>query len=1008
MDLRIDLKSTGGANKLNPSMNNLKDDISKKIFERGSEIFNLMEADTGSVFNKDWWYGRIMDWSMKNEAFKIQMFRFVDVLPYLNSSEEVARHLKEYFSAEGQELPSVLGWGLGLGSLAPGLMASAIRKNVTQMARMFITGETPDEAFKNLEKMRKEKLCFTVDILGEAAVSEAEAEIYQKRYLELIETLATKSAKWPEIELIDRDHLGAISKVNVSVKVSSLYSQLDPIDSENSVRIAVERLKPIFRRARELGVFINLDMEAFVYKDLTLKLFKTLMSDDEFRDHNNVGIVIQAYLKESEKDLRDIIEWAKSRCAKEGNNRITIRLVKGAYWDYETVLAQQRGWPIPVFTDKKETDANYENLSLIMLENDRYIKSAFGSHNIRSLAFALAHAERLKIDKRSFEIQMLYGMADPIKKALIKMGMRVREYAPVGELIPGMAYLVRRLLENTSNESFLRAKFSTQLSIEELLRDPRESIVKPPEPTSNHFQNEPPIDFNNAENRKAMSEALASVKKRFNRTYPLYIGKKEIKTNRDLTSVNPADPTMVVGKTSLAGIEEAELAVKVAKETLGTWAKVTSNERAFVFEKVAEIMKAKKFELAALEVYEVGKTWREADGDIAEAIDFCRYYSRHLRELSKGQRTSFVPGEESIYAYQPRGVGVVIAPWNFPLAILTGMVAGAAVCGNTVIMKPAEQSPIIAAWFMDILKEAGVPPGVINFLPGLGEEVGEHLVKHPEVDFVVFTGSKDVGLHIISTASKTARSQRNVKKVVAEMGGKNAIIIDNDADLDEAVLGTLHSAFGFQGQKCSACSRVVVLEENYDKFVTRLLEGARSLAVGAPENPGTAVGPVVDKDAYDKIMAMIAVGKDEGRLAYQATVPGTGYYVPPTIFTDVSPTARIAQEEIFGPVLAVIKVKDFDEALKVANGTAFALTGGVFSRSPAHIEQVKKEFEVGNLYINRGITGAIVGRHPFGGFKMSGVGSKAGGPDYLLQFVEPRTVTENTMRRGFAPVAAEG
>jgi RHH-type proline utilization regulon transcriptional repressor/proline dehydrogenase/delta 1-pyrroline-5-carboxylate dehydrogenase len=318
-------------------------------------------------------------------------------------------------------------------------------------------------------------------------------------------------------------------------------------------------------------------------------------------------------------------------------------------------------------------------------------------------------------------------------------------------------------------------------------------------------------------------------------------------------------------------------------------------------------------------------------------------------------------------------------------------------------MKPSELSPIIAAWFMDILRDAGLPPGVVNFLPGPGEEVGDYLVKASGVDFVVFTGSKDVGLRIISNAGKTTQGQGSVKRVIAEMGGKNAIIIDSDADLDEAVLGTLYSAFGFQGQKCSACSRLIVLQGNYDKFVNRLIEGAKSLRVGAPEDPGSYLGPVIDEEAYKRIMAMIEIGKTEGKLAFQADVPSEGYFVPPTIFTDVVPDGRIANEEIFGPVLAVFKVKDFDEALKLANSTEFALTGGVYSRSPAHLERARREFEVGNLYINRGITGALVGRHPFGGFKMSGVGSKAGGPDYLQQFMEPRTVTENTMRRGFAP-----
>ncbi|MDZ4677504.1 MAG: L-glutamate gamma-semialdehyde dehydrogenase [Oligoflexia bacterium] len=987
------------------------------IFLRGQEIMNLMEGESASIFNKDWWYGRIMDWSMKNENFKIQMFRFVDVLPYLNSSEEVSKHLKEYFTGGDQEMPSILGWGLGLSSLAPGLLASSVKKNVAQMARMFITGSNPDEALKNLIKMRKDSLCFTVDILGEAAVSESEAWCYQKKYIELIEILARESASWPENSLIDRDHLGPISKVNVSVKVSSLFSQYDPIDPEGSINTVKEKLKPIFRRALELGVFINLDMESYFHKDLTLLLFKSLMDEAEFKNHNNLGLVIQAYLKDSEKDLRELIEWAKKR-----TGRITIRLVKGAYWDYETVFAQQRGWPVPVFTNKKETDANYETLSTLMLENDRVIKSAFGSHNIRSIAHALVTAERLGIDKRSFEVQMLYGMAEPIKKALTKMGVRVREYAPVGELIPGMAYLVRRLLENTSNESFLRAKFSSGASSAELLKDPRQSLnelkaatqasatqafatnqTKTQRKPAHYFENEPPTDFNLATNRTAMADALIKVKKKLGQSYPLVIGKKHIKTARELTSENPADPDMIIGKTSQATATEADLAIEAARAASGAWAQKPLAERVKIFEKVAQIMRDRKFELMALEVFEVGKTWREADGDIGEAIDFCLYYNQQALKMSKPLATSFVPGEESFYSYQPRGVGVVIAPWNFPLAILAGMVVGAAVCGNTVIMKPAEQSPIIAAWFMEILLEAGLPPGVVNFVPGLGEDVGAYLVGHHHVDFIVFTGSKEVGLQIISGAGHTKRGQRSVKKVVAEMGGKNAIIVDSDADLDEAVLGTLHSTFGFQGQKCSACSRVIVLEENYDKFLSRLVEGARSMKVGMPESAGTAIGCVIDKSAQKKILELIEVGKTEGKMVFQGQVPPKGYFVPPTIFSDIKPTARIAREEIFGPVLAVIKAKDFDDALAIANSTEFALTGGVYTRSPANLEKAKREFEVGNLYINRSITGALVGRHPFGGYKMSGVGSKAGGPDYLLQFVEPRTITENTLRRGFAP-----
>jgi RHH-type proline utilization regulon transcriptional repressor/proline dehydrogenase/delta 1-pyrroline-5-carboxylate dehydrogenase len=381
------------------------------------------------------------------------------------------------------------------------------------------------------------------------------------------------------------------------------------------------------------------------------------------------------------------------------------------------------------------------------------------------------------------------------------------------------------------------------------------------------------------------------------------------------------------------------------------------------------------------------------------------YYAHHMRELAVPQQCD-VPGEENTYSYRPRGVAVVIAPWNFPLAILTGMTVAAVVTGNTVIMKPAEQSSIVAAKLMEIFQNAELPAGVVNFLPGIGEDIGPELVGSPDVDLIAFTGSRTVGLHINRTAADTDDRQTSVKKVIAEMGGKNAIIIDEDADLDEAVLGVVHSAFGYAGQKCSACSRAIVLEPVYDQFLTRLVEATKSLKIGPAEQPGTKVGPVIDDESRTKIREYIAIGKEEATLSLECPVgdlESKGSFVGPHIFTDVDPESRLAQEEIFGPVLAVIKVKDLNEALTVANGTDYALTGGFFSRSPANLKKVRQEFQVGNLYLNRGCTGALVERQPFGGFKMSGIGSKAGGPDYLQQFILPVNVTENTMRRGFAP-----
>jgi RHH-type proline utilization regulon transcriptional repressor/proline dehydrogenase/delta 1-pyrroline-5-carboxylate dehydrogenase len=374
-----------------------------------------------------------------------------------------------------------------------------------------------------------------------------------------------------------------------------------------------------------------------------------------------------------------------------------------------------------------------------------------------------------------------------------------------------------------------------------------------------------------------------------------------------------------------------------------------------------------------------------------------------MLRLAPPRRLDDLPGEVNTYLYQSRGVAVVIAPWNFPLAILTGMTAAALVAGNTVIMKPAEQTPIVAAHLMDIFRHIGLPPGVLSYLPGIGEEVGAYLVAHPRVNLIAFTGSLAVGLRINEVAAKATEGQRGIKKVIAELGGKNAIIVDDDADLDESVSGVVASAFGYAGQKCSACSRVIVLEQVYEQFLNRLVEATQSLNVGPAEHPATSVPPLIDEEARQRVRQYIDIAKREGRLMLAMQGPAEGHFVGPVIVADVPSQSTIAQEEVFGPVLAVMKARDFDEALAIALDTPYALTGGLFSRSPAHIERARQEFRVGNLYVNRKITGALVGRQPFGGLGLSGIGSKAGGPDYLLQFLEPRVVTENTLRRGFAP-----
>ena len=1016
------------------------DSLQVEVERRGEEIFRLVDEHPESLFSKAGFYQRMMALSMRDEHFKVQMFRFVDVLASLHRGNEIVRHLEEYFEDMRNGYAPFIRTGVRLAKVVPFVSGQVLRWNVSGMARQFIAGKNPGDVLKTLRKRRRQKIGFTVDLLGEAVVSEKEATEYAARCRELLEQLAHGTEGWTD-PLGENAHLFPV--VNVSVKISALYSQMNPADPEDAISHLTPRLRPILRRARELGAFINFDMESYAHKNTTLELFRRLFTEPEFRDWPHAGIVIQAYLRDAEQDLVELIHWGRQR-----GTRFTVRLVKGAYWDYEKIKSAQNGWAVPVFLQKPQSDANFERLTRVLLENEPVVTAAFGSHNVRSIAHAQAVAHELGIARSRFEFQLLYGMAGPIKRALVNMGYRVREYSPVGELLPGMSYLVRRLLENTSNEGFLRAKFSENVSEEALLRDPNELVVpmrhipvreqpaggrwlaaRPSRngtngadptganplaseqagretPPGDSYTNAPLLNFVHPENQARMQSALRDVRQRLGKKYPLTIGGEKIWTEKAIASINPSRPDQVIGYQSEADIADAERAVQAAKRAFDRWSRTPVDERARILERCAAIMDRRRFELSALEVFEVGKAWAEADGDIREAMDFCLFYAHQMRLIGRPRLTQHVPGEESYHHYWPRGIALVIAPWNFPLAILTGMVTAALVTGNTVIMKPAEQSAVVGAMLMEIMEEAGLPPGVLNFLTGKGSVIGAHLVDHKDIDLIAFTGSREVGLRIWRSAGETRPGQRELKRVVCEMGGKNAIIIDSDADLDEAIVDTVYSAFGYQGQKCSACSRLIVLEENYGRVMERLLSAAASLRVGNPEEPGITVGPVIDETAYKRILEYIEIGKAEGTLVYQkGDVPTEGYFVPPTIFSNVAPPARVTCEEIFGPVLSVIKARDLTHAIELANSTEFALTAGFFSRSPANIERVKAEIIAGNVYINRSCTGAVVGRHPFGGFKMSGGGTKAGGSDYLLNFVVPRVVTENITRHGFAPEA---
>jgi 1-pyrroline-5-carboxylate dehydrogenase len=509
------------------------------------------------------------------------------------------------------------------------------------------------------------------------------------------------------------------------------------------------------------------------------------------------------------------------------------------------------------------------------------------------------------------------------------------------------------------------------------------------------FRNEPLTDFSKPENRKAFEAALARVQGELGREHPLIIGGEKVRMGRTFDSLDPSNPSQIVGRFQAATTREAEMAVQAAGKAFETWKRETPQRRADILFRTAAILREKKHEFSSWMVLETGKSWPEADGDTAEAIDFCEFYAREALRYGGEQPITRIPTEKNELRYVPLGVGLAIPPWNFPLAIMAGMTVAAAVTGNTVVLKPSSDAPAIASRFMQALEEAGMPPGVVNFLTGRGGSIGDFLVEHPTVRFISFTGSKEVGLRIIELAAKPRPGQIWIKRVVAEMGGKDFIIADETANPDAAAAGIVSSAFGFQGQKCSACSRAILVRPVYDEVLRKVVEKTKALKVGPAASPETQVGPVINAGAEKNILEYVETGKREGKLlAGGEKAPGDGYFIRPTVIADVKPEAKIAQEEIFGPVLAVIPAKDYEEAVRIANGTEYGLTGSLYSKDRKRIEEAKEILHVGNLYFNRKCTGALVGVHPFGGFNMSGTDSKAGGRDYLLLFLQAKAISE--------------
>jgi RHH-type transcriptional regulator, proline utilization regulon repressor / proline dehydrogenase / delta 1-pyrroline-5-carboxylate dehydrogenase len=969
-----------------------------------AEARSLLKAATkagkgAARFNPD---ERLMAWTTSSPAFKVNLFRFVDAYPACTDQADVVKHLLEYLDTDGT--PGLLRRGLGLVEsgfpLSRRIAAATANRGIERMAGKFIVGATVAEVEPRIAEAWRDGFATTLDFLGEKTLTDDEADAYAARVLDAVIALGEASQAWPERDVLERDPWGQLGRANVSIKPTALSPHLHAMSTERGVVEIIDRIEPIVLAARRLGVTVHFDNEHDEAKDSIFALVRAC--GDRWPDVA-FGCVVQAYRRDAAADLVTMIEWSRATL----QIPLQIRLVKGAYWDAETISARAHGWQSPVWDQKAESDVSYEHCTRVLLENAGAVRPAIASHNVRSVAYAITVASQLGLPIDAFEIQVLHGMAVPFHQALRQRGLRVRVYRPMGELIPGMGYLVRRLLENTANDSFVRQGFDSATVPDAILRRPEigapvGATVAPSSTSADplaSFVCEPSIELR----RSSIRDAVASTPARFGFDVPLLINGVSVRTAETLDSLDPGWNSTVVCTSSMADESHVADAMDSAVKALDTWGRASLHERAAVLDRAAEMMRRDHLALMQLIIHEAGKPVAEADADVGEAIDFLRYYAAAARQLD-GRQLAQVPGERNTFVWRPRGVVAVISPWNFPLAIPCGMVAGPLVMGNPVVLKPAEQTPGVAFRMVEILHAAGVPTDALQFLPGRGEVVGRALVEHPQIANVVFTGSRPVGLDIVQRAAIVRPGQRVIKRVTAELGGKNPVLVDSDADLDVAVSELVKSAFGYAGQKCSAASRVIASATVFDRLVERVAGVLPTLVVGHPSDMAVTVGPVIDAESVERVaMYRELAGKEGELIAVHGEVPSGGWFAPPAFAVVEDPKCRVATEEVFGPLLVAMKADSWDHAIEIASDSDYALTASVFSRSPANIDRATSRLAAGNIYVNRGTTGAMVGRQPFGGGRLSGCGTKAGGPDNLLQFADASVITENTLRQGFSP-----
>ena len=953
---------------------------------------------------------RIEDWllthAVTDHRFRSRLLRYMDVLASLDhdsGGQEAKRLAQEYFGDSFPDLPRGLRWLLRIArsdQLPAPVVGETARRSAEVFARRFITPPGDRTVTATIEYLATHGRTPSFDLLGEAVLSTSEADVYIAAYLKLIAQLARD----PAAGLRTAANVAALQ---VSVKLSSLTSHFSPVDAAGSIARVQPGLEAIARAAREAGIGLTIDMEQYALRDLAWDAFRgTFARGTALGAWPDAGIVLQGYLRDAPALAEAYAGFALQRGAP-----FQVRLVKGAYWDYESIVAAASRWAAPVHTAKAATDAQFERL-VERLAAAPGIHLAVASHNVRAHAHAEAVAEHLGLPRGAIEHQTLFRTAEGTSRALAALGWSTRDYVPVGELLPGMAYLVRRVLENSSQAGFL-LQSRAGASAEELLSPPPGRAVEEAAVAEEaaSFERAPAAPWHDAAFRARFEEALTLTRARWGEHFDLDVAGEVVGGERRVAVHSPSHPTAApVGTITFAGLEATARAIEVANAGQSAWGALPVAERASILRRAAHLLEERQQEFAAWVVHEGGRDRADAFAEVEEAIDYLRYYAAEAERLYGAHRAHI----------SPRGVVAVIPPWNFSLAIPCGMTAAALATGNAVILKPAEQTPLIARRLVEVLHEAGVPPDALTCLPGDGEVVGAALAASPGVAMLAFTGSRAVGTALHEVVANVDLPAGHLKALVAEMGGKNPILVFPDADLDEAIEGIVRSAFGHANQKCSAASRVLVAAPVFEALRDRLIEAARSLQVGPADAPSTRVNPLIDLEARTRLEAAAARARKECEVLLDlfdaprdgdpSASAGDSLLAGPLIVQLAAARAleaRTALDELFGPILVLIPFTTEEEAYRLANAVAYGLTAGVYSRSPRTIEHAARAIEAGTIYVNRATTGARVAIEPFGGVKFSGTGPKAGGPDYLWAYVRRTDLdTDGDREVPGAPAAA--